>query len=229
MRLVRGAVSGNRVLAIDDEERVLAFVSRALRNEGLDIATARTGEDGFRLAVTRSYDVIILDLVMPGTDGFSVLSRILRRRPDQSVIVLSCLTDTTSKVRCLDMGAEDYLAKPFALDELLARVKARIRARGPAHPSTLSTRDLVLDLARQEANAGSGVVPLTRRESMLLAELMQNAGRPVSKPRLLSAVWGFSFSSESNVVDVYVRRLRAKLAPDAIVTVRGLGYGVDID
>jgi DNA-binding response OmpR family regulator len=222
-------VSGNRVLAIDDEPRVLSFVSRALHNEGLDVTTASTGEDGFRLAVARPYDVIILDLLMPGTDGFSVLHRILRRRPDQSVIVLSCLTDTTSKVRCLEMGAEDYLAKPFALDELLARVKARIRTRSAAHPQTLLSRGLVLDPVRQEADAGFGMVPLTRRESMLLAELMQNAGRAVSKQRLLSVVWGFSFSSESNVVDVYVRRLRAKLAPDAIVTVRGKGYGVDLD
>jgi DNA-binding response OmpR family regulator len=222
-------VSGNRVLAIDDEARVLAFVSRALRTEGLDVATASTGEEGFRLAVARLYDVIILDLLMPGSDGFAILGRVLHRRPNQSVIVLSCLTDTTSKVRCLEMGAEDYLAKPFALDELLARVKARIRARAPAHPQTLVTRGLVLDPVRQEANAGSGVVPLTRRESMLLAELMQHAGQLVSKERLLSVVWGYSFSSESNVVDVYVRRLRAKLAPDAIVTVRGKGYGVNLD
>jgi DNA-binding response OmpR family regulator len=222
-------VAGNRVLAIDDEARVLAFVSRALRSEGIDVATARNGEDGFRMAVARLYNVVILDLLMPGTNGFSVLDRILRRRPDQSVMVLSCLTDTTSKVRCLEMGAEDYLAKPFALDELLARVKARIRARAPVHPQTLVTRSLVLDLVRQEANAGTGVVPLTRRESMLLAELMQNAGHLVSKERLLSVVWGYSFSSESNVVDVYVRRLRAKLTPDAIATVRGKGYGVDLD
>jgi two-component system OmpR family response regulator len=220
---------GNRVLAIDDEERVLAFVSRALRSEGLEVTTARNGEEGFRMAVARPYNVIILDLLMPGTDGFTVLDRIMRVRPDQTVVVLSCLTDTTSKVRCLEMGAEDYLAKPFALDELLARIKARIRTRTPAHPQTLRTRRLTLDPVRQEADAGSGPVPLTRRESMLLAELMQNPGRPVSKERLLSVVWGYSFSSDSNVVDVYVRRLRAKLAPEAIVTVRGKGYGVDLD
>ncbi len=127
------------------------------------------------------------------------------------------------------MGADDYLAKPFALDELLARVKARLRDRTPATPHTLVTRRLWLDLVRQEASAGSGAVPLTRRETMLLAELMHNPGRTVSKERLLSAVWGYSFDPESNVVDVYVRRLRAKLAPDAITTVRGKGYGVDLD
>lgn len=220
---------GNQVLAIDDEAQVLAFVSRALRSEGLDVATALNGEDGFRLAVERAYDVIVLDLVMPGTDGFSVLRRILRRRPDQSVIVLSCLSDTTSKVRCLEMGADDYLAKPFALDELLARIKARMRVRAPVNRQVFRTQRLVLDPVRQEADAGSGPVSLTRRESMLLAELMQNAGHLVSKERLLSAVWGYSFDPGSNVVDVYIRRLRVKLASDAIITVRGKGYGVDLD
>ncbi len=221
-------MSGNRVLTIDDEKRVLGFVSRALESEGLDVTTADTGEEGFRLAVSRPYDVVILDLLMPGTDGFSVLQRILRRRPQQAVIVLSCLTDTRSKVRCLEMGAEDYLAKPFALDELLARVKARIRTRS-SYPEMLQTRGLLLDPVRQEADAGLGKVPLTRRESMLLAELMRNAGHAVSKERLLSVVWGIDFSSDSNVVDVYVRRLRAKLDPDAVCTIRGRGYGVDID
>jgi DNA-binding response OmpR family regulator len=222
-------VKDNRVLVVDDEPRVLAFVSRALRNEGFDVATALTGEDAFRLTVAYSYGLIILDLLMPGTDGLSVLSRILRQKPDQSVLVLSCLTDTTSKVKCLEMGADDYLAKPFVLDELLARVKARLRDRSPANPQTLVTRRLVLDPVRQEASAGSGPVPLTHRECMVLAELMQHAGRTVSKERLLSVVWGYSFSPGSNVVDVYVGRLRAKLAPDAIVTVRGKGYGVDLE
>jgi DNA-binding response OmpR family regulator len=222
-------VSSDRVLAIDDENRVLAFVSRALRHEGLDVATASNGEEGFRLAMAETFNVIILDLLMPGTDGFATLRRILSRRPDQSVIVLSCLTDTRSKVHCLEMGAEDYVAKPFALDELLARVKARLRAQVPKLPKTLITRGLTLDLVRQEADAGNGPVTLSRRESMLLAELMHNAGHSVSKERLLSVVWGYSFSSESNVVDVYVRRLRAKLDPEAIATVRGRGYGVDLD
>jgi two-component system OmpR family response regulator len=222
-------VNGNRVLAIDDEPRVLAFISRALRNEGLDVDTALTGEEGFRLATAHSYDLIILDLLMPGTDGISFLNRILHKRPDQSVLVLSCLTDTTSKVKCLEMGADDYLAKPFALDELLARTKARMRDRAPANPQTLMTRRLVLDPVREEADGGSGPVPLTRRECMVLAELMQHAGHAVSKERLLSVVWGYSFSPGSNVVDVYVRRLRAKLTPDAITTVRGKGYGVDLD
>jgi DNA-binding response OmpR family regulator len=152
----------------------------------------------------------------------------MRLRPGQAVIVLSCLTDTMSKVQCFEMGANDYLPKPFVLDELLARIKARIRDRSLPNPHMLTTPKVVLDPVRQEADAGTGPVRLTRRESMLLAELMQHAGSTVSKERLLSSVWGYSFYPESNVVDVYVRRLRAKLDPDVISTVRGVGYRVDL-
>jgi DNA-binding response OmpR family regulator len=218
---------GDRVLAIDDEAAVLRLLARALRNEGLHIDTATNGEEGLRRALTGSYDVVLLDLLMPGTDGASVLRRLMRLRPGQPVIVVSCLTDTVSKVRCLEMGASDYLPKPFVLDELLARIKVRIRAQSLPSPHILTTHRLMLDPLRQEADAGAGPVRLTRRESMLLAELMQHAGSTVSKERLLSSVWGYSFYPESNVVDVYVRRLRAKLCPEVIATVRGVGYRVE--
>jgi len=218
----------DRVLVIDDEPGVVRLVSRALRSEGLDTDTATSGEEGLRLALRGAYDVVLLDLVMPGTDGVSVLGRLMRLRPGQAIIVVSCLSDTMSKVRCLEMGAGDYLPKPFVLDELLARIKARIRAQHVPNPHILTTPRVVLDPVRQEADAGHGPVRLTRRESMLLAELIQHAGSTVSKERLLSSVWGYSFHPESNVVDVYIRRLRTKLEPDVISTVRGVGYRVDI-
>jgi DNA-binding response OmpR family regulator len=216
------------VLAIDDDPGVLRLLSHALRSEGMDADTAANGEEGLRLALRRSYDVITLDLLMPGTDGLSVLGRLTRLRPSQAIIVVSCLTDTMSKVRCLEMGAADYLAKPFVLDELLARIKARIRAQRVPNPNVLTAAAIVLDLVRQEADTGRGPVRLTRREAMLLAELMRHAGNTVSKERLLSSVWGYSFHPESNVVDVYVRRLRTKLESDVISTVRGVGYRIDI-
>ena len=200
----------DRVLAIDDEPGVLRLLSRALRSEGLEIDTATNGEEGLRLALTGSYSVVILDLLMPGTDGMSVLRRLMRLRPGQAVIVLSCLTDTMSKVQCFEMGANDYLPKPFVLDELLARIKARIRDRSLPNPHILTTPKIVLDTERQEADAGTGPVRLTRRESMLLAELMQHAGSTVSKERLLSSVWGYHFDPGSNVVDVCVRRRIAR-------------------
>src|SRR6185437_16116731 len=115
----------DRVLAIDDEPGVLRLIARALRSEGIEADTATNGEEGLRLAIRGSYDVVLLDLLMPGTDGMSVLARLMRLRPGQAIIVVSCLTDTASKVRCLEMGADDYLPKPFVLDELLARIKAR--------------------------------------------------------------------------------------------------------
>jgi DNA-binding response OmpR family regulator len=218
----------DRVLVIDDEPGVLRFVTRALRAEGVDVDAAAGGEEGYQLAVSRSYGVVILDLVMPGTDGMSVLRRLLHRKPEQAVIVLSCLTDTSSKVRALDMGAVDYLGKPFALNELLARIRARMRERTTPDDYTLSAHDFTLDPVRHEVKIDSRTVLLTRRESTLLAELVQNSGASVSKPRLLSSVWGYDFDSETNVVDVYIRRLRKKLGPNVISTVRGVGYGVDL-
>jgi len=143
-------------------------------------------------------------------------------------MVLSALGDTASKVDCLELGAEDYLAKPFSFDELLARIHARLRAATKVHPMRLSAGTLSLDLLRREADFGAGPVPLADREFLLLQELMRNAGRTVPKERLLSAVWGYHFDPGSNVVDVYVRRLRAKLGAEAVVTVRGQGYRVDV-
>ena len=206
-----------RVLLIDDEERILNFVRRGLEAEGMAVDVAPDGETGLELALSRPYDLVILDLVMPGLDGHDVLRRILDRKPAQPVLVLSALNDTASKVSSLEGGAEDYISKPFSLEELLARVHARLRAAA----------GLSLDLIRREADTGSGPVALADREFLLLGELMKHAGRTVSKERLLSSVWGYHFDPGSNVVDVYVRRLRAKLGAGAIRTVRGVGYRID--
>jgi DNA-binding response OmpR family regulator len=161
-------------------------------------------------------------------DGHEVLRRILERRPEQQVLVLSALNDTDSKVRCLERGAEDYISKPFSLDELLARVHARLRTAQRRDRTHLVVGRLTLDVIRRRADAGNGPVALAEREFQLLRELMTGAGATVSKERLLSAVWGYHFDPGSNVVDVYVRRLRAKLGPDVIATVRGVGYRVEV-
>jgi DNA-binding response OmpR family regulator len=223
-RLARPA----RILLIDDEQRVLRFVSRGLRAEGYTVDSADNATDGLRMALTGAYDLIILDLLMPGLDGATVLGRIVRKLPSQQVIILSCLTETATKVSCLEAGAGDYLAKPFSLDELLARVRAHLRvlARTGA-TTTLAAGRLKLDMVRREADSGSGPVPLAEREFLLLCELIRHGGQTVSKERLLSSVWQYHFDSGSNVVDVYVARLRAKLGAEAIRTVRGKGYQVD--
>jgi two-component system copper resistance phosphate regulon response regulator CusR len=226
--LDRDAARPPRILLIDDEQRILNFLRRGLEAEGMAVDTAAGGRDGLQLGLSRPYDLVILDLVMPDVDGHEVLRRLLEHKPEQPVLVLSALNDTVSKVRSLEHGAEDYISKPFSLEELLARVHARLRAAARSATTRLVTGELVLDLVRRRAERGSRVVTLAEREFLLLGELMRNAGETVSKERLLSAVWGYHFDPGSNVVDVYVRRLRAKLGADAITTVRGVGYRIDV-
>jgi two-component system copper resistance phosphate regulon response regulator CusR len=216
-----------RILLVDDEARILDFVSRGLRREGFSVDVAADGKTGLERALSDSYDLVILDLLMPGLDGVSVLRGILARKPDQPVMVLSALSDIRSKVDCLELGAEDYVPKPFSLAELLARVHARLRSADRNPPTHLTAGRLRLDMLRREADAGWGPIPLAEREFLLLQELMRYPGTTVTKERLLEAVWGFQFDPASNVVDVCVRRLRAKLDQDAITTVRGEGYRVD--
>jgi DNA-binding response OmpR family regulator len=215
---------GPRILLVDDEPRIRDFIGRALTSAGISVDFAATGHEGMELTDTGAYDLVILDLVMPDIDGRLVLERLMRQRPDQPVLVLSCLADVSSKVDCLDLGAQDYLTKPFSLAELLARVRARLRAEGHAPSEVLRVGDLTLDTVRLRASCGKGTVALTRLEFLLLRELMEHAGQSVPKGQLLSSVWGYAFDPGSNVVDVCVRRLRRKLGFDLIKTVRGEGY-----
>ena len=216
-----------RVLLIDDEPRILNFVRRGLEAEGLDVDATLDGQEGLDLALTRSYDLVILDLVMPGLDGHAVLRRVVEQKPSQPVLILSALNDTASKVGSLERDAEDYISKPFSLEELLARVRARLRSARRSSPARLEAGGLSLDLIGRRADAGGGPVPLAEREFLLLGELMRHVGTTVSKERLLSSVWGYHFDPGSNVVDVYVRRLRAKLGAGVITTERGVGYRID--
>ena len=220
----RTALPG-KILVVDDEQRILRFLVRGLQAEGFAVDAADNGADGLHKALEGGYDLVILDLLMPGMDGASVLRQLVARRPAQAVLVLSCLNATATKVRLLEAGAEDYLAKPFSLDELLARVRVRLRVATGRATSLVAGR-LRLDLIRREADSGSGPVALAYREFLLLRELMQHTGTTVSKQRLLSAVWKYHFDPGSNVVDVYVRRLRAKLGADTITTMRGEGYRI---
>jgi DNA-binding response OmpR family regulator len=213
-----------RLLVIDDEPKIRDFVARALAAAGYAIDFAASGKEGLRCAGAGDYDLVILDLVMPDMDGREVLAQLRHDRPDQAVLVLSCLSDVTTKVDCLELGAQDYLTKPFSLAELMARVRVRLRDDGHPVNEILRAGELVLDFGRLEANLGSGPVALTRLEFLLLRELMDHAGQSVGKGQLLASVWGYEFDPGSNVVDVCVRRLRSKLGFDLIKTVRGEGY-----
>ena len=216
--------AGSRILLVDDEPRIRDFVSRALAAAGYAIDFASDGAEALRQAPGGGYGLVILDLIMPDMDGRAVLTEMLRRQPEQAVLVLSCLDDVATKVACLEMGAQDYLTKPFSLAELLARVRARLRGDGHPAGEMIRAGGLVLDVGRLQANIGAGPVPLTRLEFLLLRELIEHPGRSVPKGQLLASVWGIEFDPGSNVVDVCVRRLRSKLGFELIKTVRGEGY-----
>jgi two-component system OmpR family response regulator len=218
----------HRVLVVDDEPQIRGMVIRALEGAGYVIDSAADGQAGLSKALAGDYDLVILDLVMPRADGREIIGHLRRQRPDEALLVLSCLSDVTTKVACLDLGAHDYLTKPFSIEELLARVRVQLRGEhqpGEHQPGDLiRAGQLVLDLGRMQADAGVGPVPLTRLEVMLLRELMEHIGESVAKDTLLASVWGIDFNPGSNVVDVCVRRLRSKLGFELIETVRGAGY-----
>jgi len=229
-----GADGSARILIVDDEPNIRSFIGRALAAAGYLPAFASTGSEGLQHALGTHYDLVLLDLVMPDMSGASVLDQLLRARPDQTVMVLSCVADVAAKVDCLERGARDYLTKPFSLAELLVRI--RVRLREDAHLRGDGTRagegageivragHLSLDVARLVADIGQGPVPLTRLEFLLLRELAEHVGQSVPKGQLLASVWGYDFDPGSNVVDVCVRRLRSKLGFELIRTVRGAGY-----
>ena len=211
-----------RVLVVDDEEAIRTGLSRALAAEGLAIDLAETGAEGLEQALAGRYDLVILDLLMPALDGRSVLRELLRERPGQAVLVLSCLADVRSKVDCFELGARDYLTKPFSLAELIARIRNQLR--GDPFDRVIRAGDLRLHVGRMEADIGRGPLPLTRLEFLVLKELMEHAGQSVSRVELLASVWGYEFEPGSNIVGVCVRRLRSKFGDKLIKTVRGEGY-----
>jgi two-component system copper resistance phosphate regulon response regulator CusR len=216
-----------RILVIEDESRIMSFLSRAFEAEGFDVDGADNGSDGFERAVRGPYDLVILDLLLPRLDGLRVMRELHRRRPELPVMIVSARSDLPTKLRGFEFGANDYLAKPFAMDELLARVRAQLRAHGNGRGSVLHVGDLVLDLARRQARVGPDAVDLSDREFRLLHHLAKHAGEVVTRDSILSAVWGYHFDPRSNVVDVCMRRLRRKLGDQVpIETVRHAGYRV---
>jgi two-component system copper resistance phosphate regulon response regulator CusR len=217
-----------RILVIEDEPRILDFLRLGLEAEGFVVDAAEDGAVGLRLALDGSYELVILDLLLPRVDGLRLLSELRQARKDLPVLILSARSDIPTKLRGFDLGANDYLAKPFSFDELVARVRVHLRRGGDSSDgSRLRAGSLHLDLARRQAQVEDRVVDLSDREFRLLYHLVSHPGEVVSRERLLSEVWGYSFDPGSNVVDVCVRRLRKKLGcAEAIETVRNAGYRV---
>jgi two-component system copper resistance phosphate regulon response regulator CusR len=215
-----------RILLVEDEARIRAFLARAFEAEGFTVDVAENGDLGLERALTDRYQFVILDLLLPGRDGLDVMRELHRARPDLPVLILSARGDLATKLRGFELGAVDYLAKPFSLDELLARARVQLRrARVVEDAPEVRVGDLVLDLSSRQARVGTTVADLSDREFRLLHFLMAHMGQVVSRERLLSEVWGYDFDPRSNVVDVCVRRLRRRLGPGApIETVRNAGY-----
>jgi DNA-binding response OmpR family regulator len=217
----------SRLLVVDDEERVRKLLQRVLQSEGYTVDLARTGTEGLSAATDRNYDLIVLDLMLPDRSGAEVLIELLVRQPNSRVVVLSAVPEIGTRVHVLDAGALDFLPKPFVIAELLARVRARLRqTTGLGGGSRfLQVGDLRLDTQRRTVSVGNQQTVLSHREFVLLSHLMQRADQVCSREELLADVWGYQFDPGSNVVDVYVRRLRSKLdGLRRIETVRNVGY-----
>jgi two-component system copper resistance phosphate regulon response regulator CusR len=215
-----------RILIIEDEARIRAFLARAFEAEGFVVDVVQDGDQGLSRALTRSYDLVILDLLLPGRGGLDALAEIHDRISELPVLILSARGDLATKLRGFELGAVDYVEKPFSLDELLARARVQLRRTRVVDEGTvIRVGQLALDLARRQARVVDTVADLSDREFRLLHFLMLHVGQVVSRERLLSQVWGYDFDPRSNVVEVCIRRLRRRLGPDApIETVRNAGY-----
>jgi two-component system copper resistance phosphate regulon response regulator CusR len=215
-----------RILVIEDEPRILGFLARGLEAEGFDVDAARTGVEGLKRARRDSYDLVLLDLLLPGLDGLSLLRELNRTRPELPVMIVSARSDLPTKLRGFGLGAADYLSKPFSFDELIARIRVQLRKAGQGdNGHVVRAGSVALDLARREARVGSIIAQLSDREFRVLHHLVEHPGEVISRERLLSDVWGYHFDPGSNVVDVCIRRLRKKLGAEApIETVRHAGY-----
>ncbi len=217
-----------RVLLVEDEAKVAGVVSRALEAERLAVDTAMDGRDGLDLALSHPYDLLVVDLMLPGMDGTELIRRLRRSNTEVPVLVLTARDRVADKITNFEVGADDYLTKPFALAELVVRVKALLR-RGPvARSSVLRVADLELDRQAHTVKRGGTPVRLTAKEFSLLEYLAQNAGRVLSRTMIIEHVWDQSFEGLTNIVDVYVRQLRLKIDERherrLIQTVRGVGY-----
>ncbi len=218
-----------RVLVVEDEKKTASFIRKALQSEGLAVDLSHDGTDALNLAGSTAFDAIVLDIMLPGRDGLSVLRQLREQQNATPVLLLSARGQVNERVEGLNAGADDYLPKPFALAELIARVRSLGRRRvGEAKATVLRVADLTLDTITRQAQRGGKMFDLTTREYRLLEYLMRSAGRICGRMAILEKVWDYDFDPGTNLVDVYVKRLREKIddghEPKLLHTVRGAGY-----
>lgn len=220
-----------RILVVEDEKRIADFVNRGLESAGYTVDLAENGEAALELIHAHDYDLVILDLMLPDMDGLSVLEKARNRKVSPPVLILSARGGVDDRVKGLELGADDYLVKPFAFVELLARVRALLR-RGQSTPERLVVGDLALDCVRRKASRGNEPVDLAPKEFSILEYLMRNRGRPLSRTMIVEHVWDMEYDGLTNIVDVYIRHLRSKIDDrfpvKLIHTVRGIGYMLDL-
>jgi heavy metal response regulator len=217
-----------RVLVVEDEKKTASFVRKALQAESFAVDVMANGDDALLAAANTPFDAIILDIMLPGRDGLSVLRQLRERKNTTPVLLLSARGEVNERVEGLNLGADDYLPKPFELAELVARVRALTRRGGETKSVILRVADLTLDTVTHKAQRGGAEIELTAREYRLLEFLMRSAGRLCGRMMILEKVWDYNFDPGTNLVDVYVRRLREKIdadfEPKLLHTVRGSGY-----
>ena len=217
-----------RVLVVEDEKKTASFVRKALQAEGFAVDVCHNGDDALAAASATSFDGIVLDIMLPGRDGLSVLRQLRERKNAMPVLLLSARGEVNERIEGLNLGADDYLPKPFELAELVARVRALVRRGGGSKSTVLRLADLALDTIAHEARRGETKIELTAREYRLLEFLLRNSGRICGRMSIIEKVWDYDFDPGTNIVDVYVRRLREKIddgfASKLLHTVRGIGY-----
>ena len=222
-----------RLLAVEDEKKVASFIRKGLEEEGFAVDVAFDGETALQMALDRVHDLIILDIQLPKRDGLSVLQELRRERVTTPVLLLTVRATIEDKVLGLDSGADDYLTKPFAFEELVARVRALLRRRAEGKPALLQVANLRLDPARRTVFRGDRKIDLTTKEFALLDYFMRNPGRVLTRTMIAEHVWDYDFDSMTNVIDVYVNYLRRKIDSDQdqklIHTVRGVGYMLEAE
>ena len=225
----------SRILVAEDEARIASFIAKGLTASGLNPVTVEDGPTAMALALTDEFDLMILDIGLPGMDGFQVLSRIRESGSSLPVIILTARDSVADTIAGLEGGADDYMQKPFSFGELLARVRLRLRATSStptaadtAGPTVITAGTISLDMRTRRVRVGGKETDLSSREYLLLETFLRHPGHVLSREQLLSHVWGYDFDPGSNVVDVYVRYLRKKIGADAIETVRGMGYRLQV-